>query len=135
VHLVESKQAVIHLDLQVGGHLRVDGPGITSSTVSEKESNHPLGAWDGRKGSGGCQSQYLTGPEVKKESGRVPSLMSFITDKDRLPRRERRVQYSFVQFAPPIRLCQRLFDHLIVDTIRKSTVVHKGRAKLRPSFR
>lgn len=83
VHLVESKQAVIHLDLQVGGHLRVDGPGITSSTVSEKESNHPLGAWDGRKGSGGCQSQYLTGPEVKKESGRVPSLMSFITDKDR----------------------------------------------------
>lgn len=40
------------------------------------------------------------------------------------PRRERRVQYSFVQFARPIRLCRRLFDHLIVDTIRKSTVVH-----------
>jgi nucleoid DNA-binding protein len=26
--------------------------------------------------------QYLTGPEVKKESGRVPSFMSFIADKD-----------------------------------------------------
>lgn len=80
MHLVESKQAVIHLDLQVGGHLRVDGPGITSSTVSETRAERDP---DGRKGSGGCQSQYLTGPEVKKESGRVPSLMSFITDKDR----------------------------------------------------
>ena len=40
-----------------------------------------MGARDGR--TAGRKRQYLTGPEVKKESGRVPSFMSFMADKDR----------------------------------------------------
>jgi hypothetical protein len=89
-YLVESKQAAIHLDLQVGGHLRVDRPGITSSTdkphqfISQRRKatiHWELGT-DGTNREAGRQRQYLTGPEVKKESGRVPSFMSFIADKD-----------------------------------------------------
>jgi hypothetical protein len=82
-YLVETKQDVFHLDLQVNGHLRVDIPGINEPLAiieQHKQNNKRNGTnWKGSR-------THLTFPEVKKMSGLFPSFMSFIPAGGRGPR-------------------------------------------------